>query len=211
MIYPVILDHEKSRRYTDLLVSRLEDYPYEIIDSTYLKTQFTESFNIGLIKGYSYCLQNNFDHIMICNNDISLTKNNLLILNDIIKKQEGIFSPSCNSPHRSVMNPIDNNDIRKVPWVEFICPIIHKNIIKNIGILDLDMRHGWGVEVDYCYRASLREYQTFLVQSCEVQHYEHQSQDDHSKYCDIANHEMNYFLMEKYGPNWHSLLQYPQF
>jgi len=211
MIYPVVLDHKKSRHYTDMLISRLEDYPFEIIDSSYMNTKFSESFNIGLIKGYSYCLDNNFDYIMICNNDISLTKKNLLFLNSLIKDQEGIFTPYCNSPHKSVMHPIDNRDIREVPWVEFICPIIHKNIVKNIGVLDLDMRLGWGVELDYCYRASLKNYNSFLIQSCGIEHYEHQSQDNHSEYCDIAGSEMNYFLLEKYGPNWHSLLKYPQF
>lgn len=211
MIYPIILHHEKSKNYTDMLISRLEDYPFEVIDSSYLKTKFSESFNIGLIKGYSYCLDNNFDHIMICNNDISLKKENILFLNSLIQNKEGIFTPYCNSPHKSVMNPIGDQDIRKVPWIEFICPIIHKNVIKNIGLLDLDMRHGWGVEVDYCYRASLDNYNSFLIQSCGIEHYEHQSQDDHSSYCDIAGWEMNHFLMQKYGPNWHSLLQYPQF
>jgi hypothetical protein len=212
MIYPIILDHEKSRNYTNELISNLGDYPHEVVDSTYLKTKFTESFNIALIKGYSFLTEDNdYNHVMVCNNDISLNKNNLILLNKIINNKVGIFSPSCNSPFKKVMSRQNNESLREVPWVEFICPIIHKDIIKDVGLLDFDIKHGWGIEIDYCYRAKKKDYHIFLAQDCEIQHYEHQSQDDHGAYSHIASTEMNHFLSLKYGSGWQPILQYPQF
>lgn len=206
MIYTIILDHEKSRSYTESLISNIQDHPHEVIDSSTLGTSFTESFNIGLIKGY----KSKYDHIMICNNDISLTSKNLDDLNLYIDNKVGIFSPSLNSPHSKVMSPIGSEDLREVYWIEFVAPIFHREVVKNIGMLDFDMPYGWGVELDYCYRSILKSYKTYLVQNVRVKHYEHQSQEDESSYRHHANMEMNHVLSSKYGSDWQGLLRYPQ-
>lgn len=206
MIYTVILHNDNSSDYTNNLVSNLQNRPYEIIDSSYLKTSFTESFNVGIIKGYS----SGYDHIMICNNDISLTKNDLDKLDRIIDTQVGIFSPSCNSPHKKVMDKIGSEPLRNVYWLEFIAPIFHKNIFKNVGFLDLDMSYGWGVEIDYCYRAEMKKYRSYLVQDVRIKHFEHKSQSDHDAYRHEANMEMNHVLRAKYGEDWQNLLRFPQ-
>lgn len=206
MIHVIILDHINSREYTNLLIDRIEDIEYTIIDSTYLNTSFTESFNIGLIKGYS----KNTDHLMICNNDISLCKNDILNIDNIIKDMTGIFSPVFNSPHAGVMSVKNNESLREVPWIEFISPIFSRDLINKVGILDQNLSYGWGVELDYCYRAKLNNYNTFLIQAIQCQHFEHKSQKNHSEYSHNANLEMNSVLSKKYGPTWQKTLSYPQ-
>lgn len=206
MIYTIILDHEKSHNYTENLIKNIDGHPYEVINSSELKTSFTESFNIGIANG----CKTNFDHIMICNNDISLNSDNLTKLNFLLKDKVGIYSPQINSPHKKVMNRIGSQSIRNVYWLEFIAPIFHQNILNDIGLLDSNMSYGWGVELDYCYRSQLKKYYSYLIQDVEIKHFEHQSQDNHQEYCHEANKEMNSVLTAKYGSDWQALLRYPQ-
>jgi GT2 family glycosyltransferase len=177
-----------------------------IIDSNKYKTQFTDSFNLAL----EAFMQSKFSHVMICNNDIDLDYNRLIQLDDLVKGRKGIFSPVVNSPHNAVMSKTGDDQMRQVPWVEFVCPIIHRDVIEVIGLLDNKMPRGWGVELDYCYRAKQAGFNTYLIQDVSVHHYGHKSQVDHGEYSHYANIEMNDRLKEKYGDNWQEVLKYPQ-
>lgn len=206
MIYTIILDHEKSRSFTDDLVNNIEGNPYEVINSSELDTSFTQSFNIGIENGR----KTKYDHIMICNNDISLNSDDLAQLNYLLEDKIGIYSPTVNSPHQKVMSKIGQQSIRNVYWIEFIAPIFHQEVLNNVGLLDSNMSYGWGVELDYCYRAELKRYYSYLVQDVKIRHFEHQSQDNHQEYCHEANREMNGVLASKYGTGWQELLRFPQ-
>jgi len=212
MILPIILHHDSSKEYTDKLLSRLEGLEYGIIDSSKRKTQFTQSFNSGIREAHQNYYEENkkWNYVMICNNDIDLTLQQVLILNKILGGRKGIFSPVVNSPHNAVMSKVGNDQMRQVPWVEFVCPIIHRDVIEAIGLLDNKMPRGWGVELDYCYRAKRARFNTYLVQNIAIHHYGHKSQADHGEYSHYANIEMNDRLKEKYGDNWQEVLKYPQ-
>jgi GT2 family glycosyltransferase len=207
MILPIILHHDTSVEYTDNLMERLIPRASFIIDSNKYKTQFTDSFNLGL----GAFMQSKFSHVMICNNDIDLDYDRLIQLENAVRRKKGIFSPVVNSPHNAVMSKVGKDQMRQVPWVEFVCPIIHKDVVKAIGLLDTGMPRGWGVELDYCYRAQKNGYKTRLCQQVNIHHYGHKSQADHAEYSHYANIEMNDRLTEKYGDNWQEVLKYPQF
>jgi hypothetical protein len=206
MIIPIILHHDTSVEYTDNLMERLIPRASFIIDSNKYKTQFTDSFNLAL----EAFMQSKFSHVMVCNNDIDLDYDRLIQLEDLVKGRKGIFSPVVNSPHNAVMSKIGDDQMRQVPWVEFVCPIIHKDVIKVIGLLDDKMPRGWGIELDYCYRAKQARFNTYLVQDIAIHHYGHKSQADHGEYSHYANIEINDRLTKKYGDNWQEVLKYPQ-
>ncbi len=210
MIYPIILHHKNSETFTEELKLNLADRNYEVVDSSYLKTRFSETFNIALTLGFSKIKSEEYSHIMICNNDINLTSNDLIKIESYIEDANGIFTPSVNSPHSSVMSASGSENLRQVPWVEFICPIFSIDVLRKVGYLDLDLSYGWGVELDYCYRASIQGIKTFLVQNVQIQHYEHKSQEDHGEYSHYANIEMNHVLSTKYGSAWQESLKFPQ-
>jgi GT2 family glycosyltransferase len=208
MIIPIILHHDSSKEYTKQLDNNLSGVKRFVYNSSAGNTSFTHSFN--------YCLESTkpfyeyLDYIMICNNDIDLTDNQVELLDNILDGRVGIFSPVVNSPHNAVMSKIGDDQMRQVPWVEFVCPIIHKDVIETIGMLDRKMPRGWGVELDYCYRAKQAGFSTYLIQDVSVHHYGHKSQSDHAEYSHYANIEMNDRLREKYGDNWQEVLKYPQ-
>jgi len=206
MILPIILHHDTSTEYTDLLKHNLGYLDYWTYDSSINQTQFTESFNRAIQEN----LHTDYEYLMICNNDITLTATDVEMLAVAINGRKGIFSPVVNSPHSAVMSRIGNDFIREVPWVEFVCPIIHRDVIKAIGLLDEEMPRGWGVELDYCYRAKKTGFSTYLVQDIQIHHYGGKSYSDREKHCHISSAEMNDRLSEKYGKNWQEILQYPQ-
>ena len=208
MILPIILHHDSSTEYTDLLKHSLGHIDYSIYDSSINQTHFTKSFNRAIQEVTAS--QGLYNYLMICNNDISLTATDLEALEVILNGERGIFSPVVNSPHTAVMSKKDDKVFRQVPWVEFVCPIIHRDVIEAIGLLDEGMPRGWGIELDYCYRAKKAGFNTYLVQDIAIHHYGHKSQADHGEYSHYANIEMNGRLREKYGDNWQEVLNYPQ-
>jgi GT2 family glycosyltransferase len=206
MILPIILHHDTSTEYTDLLKHNLGHIDYSVYNSSVNQTHFTESFN----RAIQEALHTDYEYLMICNNDISLTARDVEMLEVALNGRKGIFSPTLNSPHWKVMTRTGDEFIRKVSWIEFVCPIIHRDVIKAIGVLDEGMPRGWGVELDYCYRAKKAGFSTYLVQDIQIEHYGHKSQTDHGEYSHYANIEMNDRLIKKYGDNWQEILQYPQ-
>lgn len=206
MILPIILHHDSSAEYTDQLKYALGSITPYIYNSSINQTHFTESFNRAIQEN----LHNNWDYVMICNNDINLNATDVEMLEITLNGREGIFSPALNSPHWKVMSKEGDELFRQVPWVEFVCPIIHRDVIEAIGLLDDGMPRGWGVELDYCYRAKKAGFGTYLVQDIAIHHYGHKSQADHGEYSHYANIEMNDRLREKYGDNWQEILKYPQ-
>jgi GT2 family glycosyltransferase len=206
MIFPIVLHHNSSTEYTVQLIGKIMPRSGHIVDSSKLGTHFTESFNVAL----ETFMQSKFSHVMICNNDIDLDYDRLIQLENVVKGKKGIFSPVVNSPHTAVMHKQGDAVQRKVPWVEFVCPIISKDVVKEIGLLDTKMPRGWGIELDYCYRAKQAGFNTNLIQTVSVHHYGHKSQVDHEEYSHYANIEMNDRLREKYGDKWQEVLKYPQ-
>jgi GT2 family glycosyltransferase len=206
MIFPIILHHDTSVEYTNALIKQLEPRTSFMINSSILSTHFTDSFNVAL----ETFMRSKFSHAMICNNDIDLDYDRLIQLENAVRRKKGIFSPIVNSPHSAVMSKKGNAIYRKVPWVEFVCLIISKDVVKKIGLLDEGMPRGWGIELDYCYRAKQAGFSTNLIQTVSVEHYGHKSQSDHGEYSHYANIEMNDRLREKYGDNWQEVLKYPQ-
>lgn len=198
MIKVVTLSHNNSIEYTNKLKKRIPSI--EVYDSSLHLTPFTISFNNAL-----KTIDNN-DWIMVCNNDISLNQQDLDTLNEVSKKLiPGIYSPAVNSPHPQ-MYKSDNRSVKNVKWIELVCPIIHRHVIQNIGYLDEAMPLGYGVDFDYCYRAQRSGYTSYVIQSVQILHYEHKSQENHKAYKSRASNEMHSYLTEKYGLDWISRL-----
>ena len=199
MIYPIIMHHDNSADHTEALKRQLHGIDYHVYDSSANKTTFTQSFNncIDIYKSLE-----GYTHVMICNNDISLTAHQVRILSKGINTCDGIFHPAVNSPHDYNMQVVGIKAYRYVHFVEFVCPIISNNILKYVGKLDDNMTMGYGIDVDYCYRAQEKGAIVALCQYVQIHHYEHQSQDNHNEYRTKAESEMNEVLTRKYGPQW---------
>jgi len=193
-----------SHQYTQILTERLFPYPCAVYDSSKNKTPFTLSFNQCLIE----FLHSKKDWVMVCNNDIDFDSKRFLKIEEILRTAPpGIYSPLVSSFHKFMYTPYscgikELDTFKYEPWVEFVCPIIHRDVVKKIGILDDRLSLGYGIDLDYCYRARGFGFYTGLIQQVYVQHFGHKSQKDHQKYAKNGVMEMDYIFSGKYGLDW---------
>ena len=196
-----ILDHENSRQYTEDLTKRISPHHHTVYDSSKHKTSFTTSFNRSLMAYLSFKEEN--DWVMVCNNDIDLDS---IKFNEIEKYMAcvppGIYSPLVSSFHEFMFTKFKEYPFRSTPWIEFVCPIIHTSVIESIGFLDSKLTLGYGIDLDYCFRARSLGYGVNLLQNVFVNHYGHKSQSNRKEYNTQAVLEMENVLLQKYGSNW---------
>lgn len=183
----------------------MEGVAVVLYDASKHNTPFTISFNNAL---RMFEKQDYYTHVMVMNNDISLTADDFWAINERVGGREGIFSASCNSPHPEVMSPVGIVAKRTVDWLEFVAPVFSRDVVRDVGYLDEAMTLGWGIDIDYCYRAKQNGYTCTLLQSIQFTHYEHQSQDSHYEYGIAAQKEMDDALLQKYGANWRQTLRF---
>jgi len=199
-----ILDHENSRKYTQELTSSISPYPYIVYDSSKHRTSFTSSFNRSLM---AFMLLNKSNWVMVCNNDIDLDYDRLVELENILERSpQGIYSPLVSSFFDFMFTKKNENLFSSTPWLEFVCPIIHKDVIRSIGLLDEKLTLGYGIDIDYCYRARNLGYGINLIQNVFVRHFGHKSQENRQEYNNTAVQEMEKVLLNKYGADWKSKL-----
>lgn len=194
MIDFVVLSHKNSQKYTDGIVKKVPSV--NVYHSHLHKTPFTVSFNNALQNSSA-------EWVAPINNDINIDQRHVDILNKTVASLlPGIYSPKVNSPHHHMHANLTDEAILFTKWIELVCPIIHKNVIEKVGLLDESMPLGYGVDYDYGYRARRYNFRVGVLQNVKVHHYEHRSQDNHIKYRDEASKEMNAALSKKYGKNW---------
>jgi len=155
----------------------------------------------------SYRIMGNSNWVMVCNNDIDLDSARFIELEEILKKAPpGIYSPLVSSFFDFMFTRKNDYLYRSTPWIEFVCPIVHKDVIRSIGLLDEKLTLGYGVDIDYCYRARSLGYGINLIQNVFVKHFGHKSQENRQDYNKTAVLEMEKVLLDKYGVDWKSKL-----
>lgn len=203
----VILSHDLSKKYTDSLIKNIDDYI--IFDSSFYGTPFAISFNLALRLGLD---SGNHDWVMVCNNDISLTQKDLDTLSEELSDcPVGIYSPrvmGSGHGHKHMEWHVGSDKLRKVSWIEFVCPIIHREVFKNINGIDEKFSLGYGVDCDYCYRARQLHFTVGIIQSIAIRHFEHKSQSVHSEYRKKAEQQMAAEITKKYGYDWRKVLDF---
>ena len=205
IIMPIVLHHDKSADYTFSLLLNMGGVALSVYNASWHNTPFTISFNNAL---RMFMKQDHYTHVMVMNNDISLTSEKFWAINERVGGRQGIFSASCNSPHPEVMSPEGNAGTRLVDWLEFVSPVFSRDVVQDVGYLDEQMTLGWGIDIDYCYRAKQKGYTCTLLQNIQFTHYEHKSQDSHYEYSIKAQDEMDNALLKKYGANWRKTLRF---
>ena len=155
----------------------------------------------------SYRVLGNSNWVMVCNNDIDLDSVRFVELEEILKKAPpGIYSPLVSSFFDFMFTRKTDYLYRSTSWIEFVCPIFHKDVIRSIGLLDEKLTLGYGVDIDYCHRARSLGYGINLIQDVFVKHFGHKSQENRQDYNKTAVLEMENVLLDKYGADWKSKL-----
>ena len=201
----------------DLTRGLLKVYPEAIVidNGSESPVDYTENVirsetNLGFTKGWNFAIRyllknSDYDAFVLMNNDIAFQRWELEKVIKIAEEKPrlGIVSASCNSPH-ALMIQQTPNWLRYTPFVEFVAPLIKREVFENIGLFNEVFEKGWGVEYDYCYRVRRGGYSVGVYDLASFKHFEHKTIDQigRDKYFKEANHEMEANLTELYGPNW---------
>lgn len=119
--------------------------------STTHKLEHNSFFGGGLNIILEYFLTTNHDYLMVLNNDLIFHGPNLLknILAEANDNDLGLYSPSiintgADQCFWKQMWNWGTNTVRHVPFIDFMCPVIRKDLAEYIDQFPNELYLGWG-------------------------------------------------------------------
>lgn len=161
-----VILHYNTKHYTDRLYRQLKPYEnqgYDLFildngsqikpDNPSVRVDQNIFFGGGLNLAFQWVLDNpEYDSLLFLNNDLVIHGDGFIKTLRKYLPEYKIISPSVIQPEEkqcywSTMNNWYSDSIRQVPWVDFQCPLIHRDFIEHIKQYDEDLMYGWGNDV----------------------------------------------------------------
>lgn len=161
-----VILHYNTKHLTDCLYRQLkphENQDYDLVildngsetkpDSPSIRVEQNLFFGGGLNLAFQWILENpEYDSLIFLNSDLIVHGKDFI--KTLRKEMDGykIISPSIIQPEENqcywpTMNNWYSKDIRQVPWVDFQCPLIHRDFIEHVKQYDNNLVYGWGNDV----------------------------------------------------------------
>ena len=178
----ILVDNESNKEKLNFLKNQFNEI---VTFSNERNLGFTGANNIGI----KYAIKNNFEYVMLLNNDTEVNQNfmvpligafqkdnNLgaaqpLIMNFFDKKQVWNAGGSLNNFFGTTTiykkQPIKN---KKVDWITGCCMILKKEIFKEVGLLDEDF-FAYYEDLDLSLRIKKNGYNLKLIPSSIIYHH----------------------------------------
>jgi len=161
-----VILHYNTKHFTDRLYRQLKPYEnqdYDLVildngseikpDNPSIRVDQNLMFGGGLNLAFQWMLDNpEYDSLLFLNSDLVVHgKDFVKTLRNELHEYK-IISPSIIQPEENqcywpTMNNWYSKDIRPVPWVDFQCPLIHRDFIEYLKQYDDDLTYGWGNDV----------------------------------------------------------------
>jgi len=177
-----VILHYNTKQFTDRLYRQLKPYEnqdYDLVildngseikpDNPSIRVDQNLMFGGGLNLAFQWILDNpKYDSLLFLNSDLIVHgKDFVKILRKELAKYK-IISPSIIQPEENqcywpTMNNWYSKDIRQVPWVDFQCPLIHRDFIEYVKQYDDDLIYGWGNDVYSGYICEQKEWKVGVL------------------------------------------------
>lgn len=165
-----VILHYNTPEMTDRLFGQLkpferDDYDLVILDNgspesgrsqntTYRSPQ-NVYFGGGLNMTMQLILDNpEYDSLLFLNSDLIVHGYNFVrtLRKEMFEGHYKIISPAVMQPEQNqcfwpTMHNWQSTETREVPWIDFQCPLIHRDLIEEIKQFDDDLIFGWGNDV----------------------------------------------------------------
>lgn len=166
----VILNHNR-KEYTDRVHRMVIPYAQDDYDVIVLDNGSTDPSEISAHTTYSVdencyfgggfnlamqIMQENpeYDSMLFMSNDIILHGYNFIskLRNVMFTEDYAVVSPTVLQPEEGQcfwkqMHNWGSSKTRPVKWVDFMCPLIRRDVLHTIGQYDLDLIYGWGLDI----------------------------------------------------------------
>jgi len=118
-----------------------------------------------------------YDSLLIINSDIILhgykfveTLRRLLFSQNYKILSPAVLEPNQQQCYWPTMHCWNSDTVRNVPWVDFQCPLIHRDVIEEIKQFDNDLIFGWGNDVYTGLICEEKNWKIGVVDYCPVLH-----------------------------------------
>lgn len=152
-VYKLLAPHTKNM--CDLVVidngSTQED---EISEYTMYRSEKNYYFGGGFNLAMQLVHDNaEYDSLLFLSNDIVFHGYNfihklrqILFEEDFAVASPAVLQPELGQCHWKQMHNWGAKETRPVQWIDFMCPILRRDVIEKIGQYDMDMMYGWGLD-----------------------------------------------------------------
>jgi GT2 family glycosyltransferase len=218
-----ILNHNLPE-YTNFLYDELKKYQTDthdilIFDNasspegkpkvTHLETEENCYFGGAMNLAFQYVLENpEYDSLLFLSNDLIIHGDNFvdILRKEMIEQDYTVLSPSVFQVRLETdlwrqMRNYGTKNVRQVPWVDFMSPLIHRRLIEEIQQFSMDLVYGWGLDIYSGIVCEKKDWKIGIVDYIAVPHLvakttkEKKADITIEQYCEYASNGMNQFFM----------------
>jgi GT2 family glycosyltransferase len=208
-----VILHYDTPQMTDRLYEQLKPYEGEDYELVILDNGSPESgkskyggyrceqnvyFGGGLNLAMNIILENpQYDSLMFINSDLIVhgyrfvkTLRKQLFDNGYKIVSPAVIQPEKNQCFWPTMHCWNSDTIRDVPWIDFQCPLIHRDLIEEIKQFDEDLIFGWGNDVYSGVVCRDKGWKMGVVDFCVAVHLSNQTVTQHKDDPIIENYNI---------------------
>jgi GT2 family glycosyltransferase len=222
-LYRALKPYESSGNYELAVLDNGSTRPEEVSEYTnYISDENTYYGGALNLIFQLMCEETQYDSVLVFNNDIILHPYNFVkVLRDtMMLGNYKVVSPSVLQPeqaqcHWKQMHNWCSPSVRDVRWVDFMCPLFHRDVVEHIKQYSHTLRYGWGQDVYTGYVCETQGWKSGVLDTTTVIHMSSQTYKDArsdispSEYAVKAERGMyEFFQTEKLLSEFQSLRTY---
>jgi GT2 family glycosyltransferase len=176
---------------------------------THLATDENCYFGGAMNLMFDYILENKeYDSLLFLSNDVLLHGYNFVdtLRKEMFEQDYTILSPSViqvrlEQDMWKQMHNYGTKNVRQVPWVDFMSPLIHRRLIEEIHQFSMDLIYGWGLDIYSGIVCEKKDWKIGIVDYISVPHLvakttkEKKADITIEQYCEYASNGMNNFFL----------------
>ena len=235
----IILNHNLPE-YTNFLYNELKKHQtesYDVLifdnassyegqpDVVHLQTLENCYFGGAMNLVFDFILENEeYDSLLFLSNDIILHGYNFVdtLRKEMFEQDYTILSPSVLQVRLEPdmwkqMHNYGTQNVRQVPWVDFMSPLIHRRLIEEIKQFDNRLIYGWGLDIYAGLVCEQKDWKIGIVDYLTIAHLvakttkEGKSNITFEEYCRLAQTGMDdFFISNNINNEKHRLMQEAQ-
>ena len=235
----IILNHNLPE-YTNFLYNELKKHQtesYDVLifdnassyegqpDVVHLQTLENCYFGGAMNLVFDFILENEeYDSLLFLSNDIILHGYNFVdtLRKEMFEQDYTILSPSVLQVRLEPdmwkqMHNYGTQNVRQVPWVDFMSPLIHRRLIEEIKQFDNRLIYGWGLDIYAGLVCEQKGWKIGIVDYLTIAHLvakttkEGKSNITFEEYCRLAQTGMDdFFISNNINNEKHRLMQEAQ-
>jgi GT2 family glycosyltransferase len=235
----IILNHNLPE-YTNFLYNELKKHQtesYDVLifdnassyegqpDVVHLQTLENCYFGGAMNLVFDFILENEeYDSLLFLSNDVILHGYNFVdtLRKEMFEQDYTILSPSVLQVRLEPdmwkqMHNYGTQNVRQVPWVDFMSPLIHRRLIEEIKQFDNRLIYGWGLDIYAGLVCEQKGWKIGIVDYLTIAHLvakttkEGKSNITFEEYCRLAQTGMDdFFISNNINNEKHRLMQEAQ-